>query len=438
MATEFYEEIMGKLETYRTQKEFTVPATMQAVVLSGVGFENLACREVPVPAVGDNQLLCRVDAAGVCTSIIKLLAQGPKHTFINGWDLAAYPVILGDEGSVTVAKVGKNLQKQYAPGQRFGVQPAVDVPPINHRERYTDHARGMNKTAVGYTLGGNLAQYILVGEEVLAGQCLLPLPDEAMPYFAVSMGEPISCISSAQERQIHIHKAGPFGQRVPKLGLLEGGNAVVVGAGAMGLMHAELALRYKPKNLLVCDILPERLATAQRILAPKAKQLGVNLLTINTANPDALKETLMKVSDGAGADDIILAVGIQPVQQAALELLGRGGVANLFGGLPRGKHMLQIDAIAVHYNEIKVVGSSGGDPSDLASALELIANGHIDAGNYVRGIGSLKHAPAVLGLIQEGKMDGKAILYPHAETDELRMVDYWDGGQEAEHMERYL
>ena len=257
----------------------------------------------------------------------------------------------------------------------------------------------------------------------------------ALGVTKASMAEP----AAAQRATGYVVGAvSPFGQRVPKLGLLEGGNAVVVGAGAMGLMHAELALRYKPKNLLVCDILAERLATAQRILGPKAKQLGVNLLTVNSSNPDALKETLMKVSDGAGADDIILAVGIQPVQQAALELLGRGGVANLFGGLPRGKHMLQIDAIAVHYNEIKVVGSSGGDPSDLASALDLIAKGHIDAGNYVRGIGSLKHALHVLGLIQDGKMDGKAILYPHAQTDDLRMVEYWDAAQEAAHLETYL
>ena len=85
--------------------------------------------EVPVPQPGPNQLLCRVDAAGVCTSILKIISQGNKHTYINGWDLEKNPVILGDEGSVTVAKVGDNLTSKYKPGERYAVQPAVDVAP---------------------------------------------------------------------------------------------------------------------------------------------------------------------------------------------------------------------------------------------------------------------------------------------------------------------
>ena len=83
---------------------------MQALVAKGAGFENLAVCEVPVPDMGPNQLLARVDAAGVCTSILKLIDQGAKHQFINGWDMEKWPLILGDEGAVTIVKVGENLQ----------------------------------------------------------------------------------------------------------------------------------------------------------------------------------------------------------------------------------------------------------------------------------------------------------------------------------------
>ena len=426
---------MDKYQAYCGAKKFDIPRTMKAVTLSGVGFENIACREVPVPPPGPKQLLCRVDAAGVCTSILKLIAQGPKHTFLNGWDCQKFPVIVGDEGSVTVVQAGRDLAGQYSPGQRFAIQPAVDVAPICHRERYANGAAGMNKCAVGYTLGGNLAQYILIQEEVLQGRCLLPLPAGDLPYFAVSMAEPISCIYSAQERQVHIHKAGPHAGRVPKLGILEGGTTVVIGAGPMGLMHAEMALRYRPKHLLICDVIPQRLEHAARLLGAKARQAGVNLLTV--ASPK-LKETLASLTGGAMADDMILAVGIQPVQQQALELLGKGGVANLFGGLPRGQHMLQLDAIAVHYNEIKLVGSSGGEPSDLSASLEAIAGGHIDPGNYVWGIGSLEHVPAVLKMIEDKQVDGKVIVYPHAPIVTVTPVSYWDRGKEIEHLNKYL
>lgn len=426
---------MNKLSAYRDVKNFDVPEMMTAVTLCGVGFENLACSQVPVPEPGAKQLLCRVDAAGICTSLLKLIAQGSKHATVNGWDMEKYPVILGDEGAVTVVKVGDDLKGQYEPGQRFGIQPSVDVAPINHRERYANNAEGMVKCAVGYTLDGNLAQYIVITEEVLEGKCLLELPDEDMAYFSVSMGEPISCIYSAQERQFHIQKAGPFARRQAKLGLLEGGTAVVIGAGAMGRMHTEMAMRFKPANLILSDVVESRLEEAVKTLGPKASQLGIKFLTVHA---DKLPETVREVSGGRGADDIILAVGIRAVQQSALELLGKGGVANLFGGLPRGDHMLEINAIGVHYDEIKVVGSSGGDPSDLKATLDAIANKDIDPGNYVFGIGGLEHVSEVLKMIKENKVDGKVIVYPHANIDQLTAVEHWDKEKEESFLNENL
>ncbi|OHB57605.1 MAG: hypothetical protein A2Y07_07040 [Planctomycetes bacterium GWF2_50_10] len=426
---------MTKYETYSKQTSFDVPKTMQALIAKGAGFENLEVATVPVPQPGPNQLLARVDAAGVCTSIIKLVEQGDKHTFINGWDLAKNPVILGDEGAVTLVKIGDNLKSQYKTGQRFAIQPAVAVPPINHRERYKDAGQGMLKCAVGYTLGGNLAQYILIQEEVLKGQCLLELPTDDMAYFAVSMAEPISCIYSAQERNYHIIKNGPHAQRVPQLGLLPKGVAVVVGAGAMGRMHAELALRFSPRALIISDLQQGRLDEAMATIGEKAKAKGTKLICVL---PDKLAETVKAESNGLGADDIILAVGVNPVQQNALTLLGPGGVANLFGGLPRGKHMLEVDALAVHYQEIKLVGSSGGDPSDMSATLKAIANKDIDAGNYIAAVGSLDNAIDVLKMIKEAKVDGKAMLYPNIKHTPLKNVKYWDKAGEIEFLNERL
>jgi threonine dehydrogenase-like Zn-dependent dehydrogenase len=414
-------------KNYIHQTDFDIPKAMQALVASGIGFENLAVKQVPVPDVGPDQLLARVDAAGVCTSIIKLVEQGEKHPFINGWNMKKWPVILGDEGSVTLVKIGDNLRYKYKVGQRYAIQPAVNAAPILYRERYKNNAEGMIKCAVGYTLGGNLAQYILIQEEVLKGECLLPLPDEDMAYFAVSMAEPISCIYSAQERNYHIIKKGPHASRVPQLGFLPGGVAVVIGAGAMGRMHAELALRFSPRVVIVSDLQRSRLDETIQTTGKKAAAKGTKLLC---ALPDKLADTVKAESGGLGADDIVLAVGIQPVQQNALGLLAPGGVANLFGGLPRGKHLLELDAMAVHYQEIKVVGSSGGDPSDMAATLRAIAAGDIDPGNYVAAVGSLDNAIDVLKMIKETKIDGKVMLYPHIKHTPLRMVGHWSKMQE--------
>ena len=420
---------MTKFDDYYSQRQYDIPKTMQALVASGAGFENLEVKEVPVPEVGPDQLLARVDAAGVCTSIVKLIAQGRDHTFINGWDMKKWPLILGDEGAVTLAKIGDNLKDKFKVGQRYAIQPAVDTDPVLYRERYNNNAADMHKCAVGYTLGGNLAQYIRIQEEVIKAQCLLPLPSEELSYFEVSMAEPISCIYSAQQRNYHIIKDSPAAERKPKLGLLPGGVAVVIGAGAMGRMHAELALRFAPAVLIVSDLQPERLEKVANDLKQKAKQKNTKLICVTA---DKLEETVKQASAGAGADDMILAVGVQPVQQNALKLLADGGVANLFGGLPKGKNMLEVDALAVHYREIKLVGSSGGEPSDMTATLKAIADKDVDPGNYVAAVGSLDNAVDVLKMIKETKIDGKAMLYPHISHMPLEMVEAWNKQKEQQ------
>lgn len=413
----------------------SIPETMQALVASGIGFDNLEVTEIPVPEISPEQLLARVDAAGVCSSILKILKQGKNHVYLNGWDLYKWPIILGDEGSITLVKVGENLKEKYKPGQRFAIQPAVDAAPIVFHERYHNNAKGMRKCAVGYTLGGNLAQYIRIQEEVIQADCLLPLPDNDMGFFEVSMAEPISCVYSAQQRHYHFIKESPATKRKGQMGLLPGGITVIVGAGIMGRMHAELSLRFSPRVLIVTDLLQNRLDRTITNVKRKAKQGGCKLICV-TANK--LKKTVKNVSDGQGADDIILAVGIRQVQQDALSLLADGGVANLFGGLPKGEHLLEVNSLDVHYREIKVVGSSGGDPGDIAATLQSIANKDIDPGNYVAAVGSLDNAIDVLKMIQDTEIDGKAILYPNIQQTPLQLVDYWDKQKEKEFLNKRL
>ena len=427
---------MSKVADFKNiSRDYSLPETMKALVLRGTGFDNLQLQHVPVPKPGPDQLLARVDAAGVCTSILKIIDQGKDHKYFNGWDPQKYPVIVGDEGSLTLVAIGANLKSSFAVGERYGIQPAVDHCPVNHRERYTNNGLNMDKTAVGYTLPGQLAEYVLIQEEVLEAGCLVPVPGADLPYFAVSMAEPISCVISAQSRQVHVYKDAPLKPRYAKLGIKPGGVCIIIGAGGMGLIHTELAMRFEPRVLIVNDILPDRLTWVDAVLKPKALKKGIKLLT---ATPDTIYDVLKKESHGKLADDIICAVGSKSVQQKAFNWLGFGGVINLFGGLKKGDSLLEIDNIKVHYDEIKVAGSSGGDAADYSETLQAIHAGDIDPGNYVAAVGCLDDAKIVLESIRDNKIQGKAILYPHIPPVELSMVERWDGKQETAFLEKYL
>ena len=422
------------IESHLSQSTLTaVPTHMRALTLDGVGFDHLSVHSVPVPRPGPHQILARVDAAGICTSLIKLVEQGSKHSFLNGWDLAQFPIILGDEGAVTLVEIGAALRDRYPVGQRYVVQPAVDHVPINYRERFADNGRGMNKLAVGYSLPGHLAEYMLIPEEIFAAKCLLPMPDPAMPFAHAAIAEPLSCVISAQDHHVHLLQSDPLAPRQSRTGLLPHGVTVIIGAGAMGRMHVDLALSYGPRALVVADLIDERLALTRDLFARRAEELGVALHTINTRQTD-LKTLVGDLTEYHGADDVIVAVGVAKAIESAQELLARGAVLNLFGELKKGEDIVGLNTTTVHYKEVNVTGSSGGSPWDIARTLELMAAGAINAGAHITRIGDLEHAPQFLDMIKAQALDGKAVVYPHRRTPDILTTKRWTAEDERAYL----
>ena len=410
-----------------------VPPEMRALVLEGTGFAHLQVRRVTVPRPGPRQMLARVDAAGICTSLIKLVEQGPAHAQVYGWDLERFPLILGDEGCVTLVEVGQELTDRYHPGERYVVQPAVDHPPINHRERYPDGGRGVAKVAVGYTLPGHLAEYILILEEAVAAGCLLPVPNPSFPFAHAALSEPVSCCVSAQDHHVHLVQQTPTGPRQVVKGLKLGGVTVVIGAGAMGRMHVDVALSHQPRALAVADLVEGRLELVRTLFGSRAASLGVDLQIVNPATTD-LRKIVNELTNYRGADDVIVAVGSKQAIENAQTLVGRGAVLDLFGGLKKGEDIIGFDTGIIHYKEINVTGSSGGSPWDIARTLELMAKGEINAGRHITRIGDLEHAIEFLRMIKAQEIDGKAVVYPHRRSAEIRAVTAWSAEDEVNYL----
>jgi threonine dehydrogenase-like Zn-dependent dehydrogenase len=411
-----------------------IPLEMRALVLDGIGFEHLAVRKVPVPSPGGQQMLARVEAAGICTSLIKLIEQGPDHKLMYGWDVCRFPAILGDEGAVTIVRVGEALRDHYRPGERYVVQPAVDHAPVNHRERYRDSAKGVSKVAVGYTLAGHLAEYILIPEEVLNSGCLLPVPGAEVPLAHAAMSEPLSCVVSAQEHHLHLAQSSPLAGREAVKGLKGQGVTVIIGAGAMGRMHVDLAFSYRPRAIVVADFLEARLQLVRKLFEARAAKAGIALHTVPVASTP-VEKVVNELTNHRGADDVIVAVGSKKAIEGAQNMVGRGAVLNVFGGLKKGEDIVGIDASVVHYKEINVTGSSGGSPWDIARTLELIAAEQIDAGAHITRVGDLEHAIELLGLVKSQQIDGKAMVYPHRRTKDIHTVGSWSGADERAYLQ---
>ncbi|WP_321396808.1 zinc-dependent alcohol dehydrogenase family protein [Emcibacter sp.] len=118
--------------------------SMHAVVYDKVGSEmGFTIREMPIPAVGDDEVLYEVEAFGLNQADL-LLIQG-RHYVVQ--DL---PIRLGYEGSGTVVAVGKNV-KNFREGDKVTSMPNVDGPYSNAGTHALAQERFLTKRPAGYS-----------------------------------------------------------------------------------------------------------------------------------------------------------------------------------------------------------------------------------------------------------------------------------------------
>ena len=61
---------------------------------------------------------------------------------------------------------------------------------------------------------------------------------------------------------------------------------MIQGAGAMGRMHVALAMSYRPRAIVVADLVESRLEVVRRLFGPRAAELGIDLRTLNPTSDD--------------------------------------------------------------------------------------------------------------------------------------------------------
>jgi L-iditol 2-dehydrogenase len=149
----------------------------------------------------------------------------------------------------------------------------------------------------------------------------------------------------------------------------------------MGCLHVLLARQRGARFIAVTEPDPGR---RQRV-----KALGADL----TADPSTsrLDEELLECMGGAGFTGVIFAVSsIEAIRQVfsafaagTYRLLAPGARVNLFAGLDPGDTTVPLDARAVHYQGITIVGSVNSTPRQNAEALGLIASGAVDVARLI-------------------------------------------------------
>ncbi|MDQ8702645.1 NAD(P)-dependent alcohol dehydrogenase [Streptomyces sp. LHD-70] len=236
-----------------------LPTTMRAAVLHGP--EQLVVEERPVPAPGPRQVLVRVDAVGTCGSDVHYYRHGRIGDFV----LDA-PMILGHEPSGTVVALGPGATRHEV-GGRVSVEPGTPCGTCTECRlgRYNLCPR-----MVFYAtppVDGVFCEYAAVHEEFAH-----PVPD-TLGDEAAALLEPLS--------------VGVWSCR--KARVAPGDRVLVTGAGPIGLVAAQTALAFGASEVVITDIVPQRLALA-RELGATAVDVSRTPLAGLSYDPDVLLE----------------------------------------------------------------------------------------------------------------------------------------------------
>ncbi|MBE6952899.1 MAG: L-sorbose 1-phosphate reductase [Ruminococcaceae bacterium] len=381
---------------------------MQTTAVRLYGKDDLRLETFELPALGDNEILARVISDSICMSSFKAAEQGADHKRVPN-DCAENPVMIGHEFCGELVAVGKNWQHKYKAGDKFSIQPAIN------------HNGSLAAPGYSYQYIGGDATYIIIPNEVMEHDCLLPYHADA--YFYGSLAEPMSCVIGAFHANYHTKQ----GSYVHEMGIREGGcMALLASAGPMGMGAIDYIIHCdrRPRLLVVTDIDDARLTrVASLITVEEAAKNGVELHYVNTSSGAEAEAAIMALTDGKGYDDVFCFAPVRPVVEMSDRLLGHDGCLNFFAGPMDKKFAAELNFYNVHYAATHIVGTSGGNTDDMLEALSMMEKGLVNPAAMVTHIGGLD--AVVDTTLRLPKIPGgKKLIYTHISMPLTAIADF--------------
>jgi alcohol dehydrogenase/L-iditol 2-dehydrogenase len=306
-------------------------------------------REVPVPEIGDTDVLLKVQAVGICGSDL--------HQYLGkaSWKVN-YPVTLGHEFAGIIAKTGKAVQG-FADGDRVVSETAAVLPVNSPFVRQGMYHLDPNRLGFGYGVNGAMARYVKVPE-----RCLHKIPAE-LSFEKAALTEP--CCVAYHATCVH----SP---------LKAGDTVAIIGPGPIGLLCALFAKLAGAGHILVIGI-P---ADARRLATAKA--MGID--TVLGANGENIQQWVKEFGDGYGLDIVIDAAGVSATLKLALDIVRPGGHITKVGWGPEPLNF-SLDPLVA--KAVTLQGSFSHNWPMWEKVISLLASGRLNLDGILGGIGGL-------------------------------------------------
>ncbi len=276
-------------------------AQAKAAVLTGPS--KIEIREFPIPDIGPDEILVRVEGAGICGTDVHEYKRDP---------FGLIPVVLGHEGTGEIVKLGKNVKSDFggkplAVGDKIVTSVLVPADDPFVRD-FPDKANlseslgvyGLITDSPEYHLNGFFATHIVIR----GGSTVFQVND--LNFTQRILVEPLA---------VTVHALA----RAKTTGLLDFASTVVVqGCGPIGLMMIATLRAHGIGNIVAVDGVASRLEMALKVGAVKA-------FNVKDLKPEAVLAEIRALTKGRGADFAFQCTGVPAAAGGIWKFVRRGG-----------------------------------------------------------------------------------------------------------------
>jgi L-iditol 2-dehydrogenase len=360
----------------------SIPATMLAAVYRGIN--DIQMETVPVPKIGAGEMLVRVHSCGVCGTDLKKISTGSHSA----------PRIFGHETSGVVAAVGSDV-REYRPGDRVMVFHHIPCGECFYCQHKT-FAQCATYKKVGCTAGfeasgGGFAEYVRVMDWIVQhGTVRIP---DGVSFEQACFVEPVNtCMKGIEALDLHHEET-----------------VLTIGQGPIGIILSVLARR-SGATLITSDLYRERLRIGS--------SFGLDQ-TIDASQANVV-ERVREMTEGRGADAVILAVGGNALIRTAMDAARPGGRILLFAQTQHGE--ATIDPAAICVDEKTLVGSYSASVDLQDDSVHFVMNREMDLERLVSHRFQLAESPKALDLAAHPQPSSMKIM--------IQPGSSWEGSQQ--------
>ncbi|HUJ69710.1 MAG TPA: alcohol dehydrogenase catalytic domain-containing protein [Syntrophorhabdales bacterium] len=315
------------------------------------GMRSMRFDERPKPEAGPGEAVVRVKYCGICGSDL--------HSYLHEGTVPS-GLVMGHEVVGTVAEIGSGVEG-WRPGERVVVQANGRCGECYFCRHGLPNlcVHAMERTnGISPGFDGGLAPYVRVR---FPRDMLHRIPDEVSFEDAVLVDTICVALGAIRKSRFRL-----------------GDNAVVVGAGAIGLCAVQLLRIGGARRITVIQPSPKKRELAIR--------LGADVALSPIEEGAALGRKVRSLCGGIGADVAYECAGTKEAFQTVSELVRSGGQVMLLGVNEEPTPIVEVGLIV---REVEMKGSIAYDEEDVRICIDLLAKGRFNTKGMISDIISL-------------------------------------------------